>query len=555
MRNNAIDRVMSRYPNTARNDPRRQDGRNGIRAMGMGAWAWVCQRICRDDLLVGIGRDIAMTTDKSIGLRYGATAAVFVMGLLAAAALPIAGPIGAAIFVLPIIVVVILILPAIDQLPDRWLYFVLASWIVLGAIWPRYVAVRLAGLPDLVPSRLAFLLLLVGIAFSLVKSTSFRSALSRFTSNSTILIVLLSAYIAFRFLSIFVSDFAFYSTYGFGNELVLTIPPLFLAGLLLRTRDRIGRIATIFAFTAVIVACIGLLEFVLKRNLLAVYLPPGFGLSDDFVEQAISEKIRGGGYRAQATFAHPLLFAQYLVIALPFLVHWSVSAQRRWTRLFGWACVLVACGGVYASGSRAAMLTVVGQAVLWIVGTAIRSTKTDKESPLPWVALTLLPVVLFAAAFALYEASDVILGRSIQEIQSTSARVEMWARGLRLAFHAPFLGYGIYRAPDVLGFVGKSGFLTIDSYYLSVLIESGFISLALFVAMIVYASACGARAALSDRSDTGSIGLSVLVSLAGFAAMMMILSMPHNIPLLFFLFGLAIAVRNSDQLREGNSTQ
>ena len=127
---------------------------------------------------------------------------------------------------------------------------------------------------------------------------------------------------------------------------------------------------------------------------------------------------------------------------------------------------------------------------------------------------------------------------------STRARMEQFRRALPLVARKPLFGYGIGKTR------AATGLFALDSYYLSLMLESGIPSLVLFLLMPGLVLVGLFRL----RRDTGDEGLSILVSslmisIVAFLLMLATISLTQ----LFFLWWILLAV--SVRLTMAGTTQ
>jgi O-antigen ligase len=107
----------------------------------------------------------------------------------------------------------------------------------------------------------------------------------------------------------------------------------------------------------------------------------------------------------------------------------------------------------------------------------------------------------------------------------------------------PLLGYGVDQAAYVLDFVTGSNFLSIDSYYLSITLDSGLPALILLAFLLGYFFWLGAGLWLRYRSEESLIAGMLALSIVGFAVVKAILSVPYNFSLVFMVFAMLLVLR------------
>ena len=68
--------------------------------------------------------------------------------------------------------------------------------------------------------------------------------------------------------------------------------------------------------------------------------------------------------------------------------------------------------------------------------------------------------------------------------------------------NGPIFGFGADRAGDKVGFYSPGGQLTIDSYYLSILMDYGFLGFIVFYGLII----CAIVAAIREAGEQAAVG-------------------------------------------------
>jgi hypothetical protein len=133
--------------------------------------------------------------------------------------------------------------------------------------------------------------------------------------------------------------------------------------------------------------------------------------------------------------------------------------------------------------------------------------------------------------------------------QSGATSGSTLARNLQTAAAIPKIeshpwGYGIGRAAEVLGFFTPGGQLTIDSFYLSTVLDYGVIGFIVFYGLIVYSAfTAGKHALLDDSGDPETAFFpAAAISLIAFLAIKSVYSEPVNHPLFFMVMGMIPAL-------------
>ena len=97
---------------------------------------------------------------------------------------------------------------------------------------------------------------------------------------------------------------------------------------------------------------------------------------------------------------------------------------------------------------------------------------------------------------------------------------------------------------QVVGFTEPGGLLTLDSYVLTLLVETGLPGLLFFFGMIVFSAWFGVSAYLSNQTRLSALAGCVACSLIAFGAYRFFLNQHDNHTLLFELVGFAVLLSN-----------
>jgi hypothetical protein len=127
---------------------------------------------------------------------------------------------------------------------------------------------------------------------------------------------------------------------------------------------------------------------------------------------------------------------------------------------------------------------------------------------------------------------------------STLARITQWKMGIPLILHRP-IGYGVGRGGETLGYFDPSGQLTIDSYYLVILLEYGVIGFAVYYGMLAAAAAFSIRWGIGQQDgDDPEITLLIPagIAISAFLVTKSVFSNTDNHSLAFMILGMICAL-------------
>jgi O-antigen ligase len=135
-----------------------------------------------------------------------------------------------------------------------------------------------------------------------------------------------------------------------------------------------------------------------------------------------------------------------------------------------------------------------------------------------------------------------VLGGAAQQ-GSTDARYLQWAAAMQFIKSNPITGHGFALGGLIIG-LGQ-----IDSYILSLLVETGVLGLVFFLGLLVLPVLYGLRNYLSDTSESGALAGALACSFLGFIMNRLVLSQKENHMLIFSLLALVI-VLNYEHVRQ-----
>ena len=127
---------------------------------------------------------------------------------------------------------------------------------------------------------------------------------------------------------------------------------------------------------------------------------------------------------------------------------------------------------------------------------------------------------------------------------STDARITQFRMGLPMILQNP-IGHGLGQGAATLGFA-PFGFLTIDSYYLTVALECGVLGFVAFFGAIACAIIQGVRSESLrlGPATIGTLAVPAAISLTSFIIIKSVFSQTDNLPIIYMVLGLLVALRS-----------
>jgi O-antigen ligase len=132
---------------------------------------------------------------------------------------------------------------------------------------------------------------------------------------------------------------------------------------------------------------------------------------------------------------------------------------------------------------------------------------------------------------------------------SDMSRLEQFRQGLPHIESNPITGHGLGRGGELVGYVTSSGHLSIDSYVLSLLVETGVTGLVLYFGMILGGVFVAVKIYLSDRDERAEIAGPLACSMLAYGIYRLVLSQRENQTLFFILLALTFIVAQASARR------
>ena len=423
--------------------------------------------------------------------------------------------------------------------PGRGVFILLMATVCLSVLWPRYVFFSLGG-PNVNPQTLSVFASLAAIAFWATYSPEFSKKLYRVTFSSSGISTLVMLWLGWRLFASALGEFALVSVVDYARDLVY-ISSFFLIGCAIASYEDgpkwMIRVLLASGFT---VAAIGLVEAFMQRNYFVQFATGGDSQAvADALKTIMLDKIRDGNYRAQSTFDHPIVFAQLIAAVIP-LAAYAAFFERHWLwRFIGILLMPIGVLAIMKSGSRAGLVSLA--VAFAFVGVFVWFRAIASKGFRKIFALAALPVLLFGLAIGYFVVQELVQGRSNSEVGSSSVRLKMVWDSVNALYESPLWGFGHGMALLKAGVIsGNTGVATLDSLFLTIALDSGYVGLASFLFIIFFFSIkVGLNSIrLSDQEGAraGMLVASVLALISTFAG----LSINNNMTLLWLLVAIAL---------------
>jgi len=445
------------------------------------------------------------------------------------------------------------LLPDGGHVPERLLATLLVAWIAANCLWPNYLALDLPGLPWVNPPRIIVVALLVISLIAFSSSATMRAEIASTMRSIPFLNTAFWVFWTMTLITIALSRTPTFSLNKWINNQIFWTSMFVLAVWLCVRPGVMERLARALVWTAILASCIAVYEFHLKQVPWINSIPSWLTVDEKLLGRVLGTQMRAGTdiYRARATFNVSLTFAEYLAIVYPFIIHLVITSRGGIRKGLLVAGGLVVLAGMFLSGARSGMIGFFMSVILYGGLASLRYWRHQRDSLVGVSTVAMMPIgatVFLALALTWPRLRSMTFGGG-QHQSSSDARSVQWDMGIPKVLSNP-VGHGPSSAGDILGFFDPSGLPTIDTYYLSLLLEYGVVGFAAFMLLFGAQLFWGLKMYLVALPGEESLVGPATIALLNFLVIKSVLSSEFNMPLAFVLLGMifATAVRQRARL-------
>ena len=468
-----------------------------------------------------------------------------VLGFIVGIAAVILPPTGAFGVVAAVGAALLWVMPDFPIAPLNKARALFGAMLIVLLIVPNYYALDIQSLPWISIRRLAIFPLIVLFGLSAAMSSAIRRDVFSAISTNRLLSLGLIGFLVMIVLSFFSSINLTQSLSQFTDAVLTWLVPWLVTLYVIRSDADVQKTVKIIAICAAVVCLLAIVERVLNRRL-AIEALPGPLLdrlmadSPSIERMVTADPYRDGVFRALSVFGTPLSLGEFAAIATPFGFYYAVYANTFFHRLSGLGLVFLCLGAIvaaYARGGNMAFAAAFGSfAALWY----FRTRRFDRRS-IGAAIVAVIAVIFFASSLVAVmtwtRAHNAVFGGGEASF-STEGRFFQWEAAKPHIVSNPLTGHGFANGADILGGGTPQGGLTIDSYALSLLVETGVPGLIFFMLMLFSGIAYSAKRFLTDPSDAGALNGALAASLVAYTVNRLVLSQRENHTLVFLILGL-----------------
>ena len=439
-------------------------------------------------------------------------------------------------------------LPVREYMPAKILSGLLWAYYVALFLWPNYLAVDIPGLPWITVARL-FCAPMVAILLVYVSNCGpFRRAMGDYLASSPKIVRLVVAFSVVQLMSIFLSPAPFDTLNRMINNQIIWTAVFFVAVWTFRKTSSIERWMALYLLLSIIVCGVAILEWRNQGVLWANSIPSFLKIEDESVQRLLAGAYRlGQVYRVVATNTTPLGLAELLGAATPFLLFALVQYKILFLRIALVALDVLLVYSILLTDSRLGLVSVLVGHAAYLLYISYRIYKFHPNGMVRTIPVVVYPILLMgtiAAVFFVGRIRNAVVGDGSQQF-SDASRATQIQMGLVKVWESPLFGFGAAQGGQKLGFTNPAGILTIDSYYLSILMDYGIIGFFVYYGLVITAIVQGAKLAMQGNEKDNHIAAVLSIFMLSFLATKAVLSQEGNHPLAFMVLGALVAITYS----------
>lgn len=361
-------------------------------------------------------------------------------------------------------------------------FFLLVAYLFFFSLWPFFLDFRVTEKIGISPERIA-VLFFVGLGVLLfLTSKEYRRRSVSLIEKFPEINILFFLYVLLRLASCIASG-ELSGLYYVINEVVVNFGLFYVIIFSRFNQYRCRLLLKILFLSVTIVSCYGLIEYLLQENIFRHLITKETSASI----VALAEKWRGGNYRIQSTFEHPLSLVQFIAILFPVVVMPRFVVENLFVRSFAALALISASYFTYSRSSIVVMFFVLSL-YLFFGYNKIKVTRSSR----PLLSVFRFVLICCFAGVLYLGVVPYVVGKTAQESQSTGTRMVQIVNGVLAIKESPFLGYGPGNSSRVIKNISLDGDQkyriyreTIDNLFLSKAIESGLPAAIIYLLFLV----------------------------------------------------------------------
>ncbi|MFN3514876.1 MAG: O-antigen ligase family protein [Phenylobacterium sp.] len=455
-----------------------------------------------------------------------------------------------ALFATPVValaVMAIWALPDTDKAPTYLIEIFFFTFFISLIIWPNYLALSLPGLPWITMIRLTGFPLLAVMFLCASTSPRFRSEMGEVLRSAPWVWKLLCVFVVIQLLSIGLSKSIPVSVNKFIVYQITWTTIFFASCYVFSKEGRAERWAILLCICTVFIGLLGLWEHRIGYIPWAGHIPSFLKIEDEAVQRILAGTARAaiGIHRVQSTATTSLGMAEMIAMSTPFFIHILIYKRNIFIKAACAISLLFLFNILTYSQSRLGMvgffLSILFSLLFW----GATNWWKDRRSlfgPAVVLSYPLMFCGFIVASFFVGRLRNMVWGNAAHQ-PSNEGRMMQYELGFSKFLKNPF-GYGVGQGAETLGVYNRAGVMTIDTYYILILLEYGLIGFLAFYLMWVMGIFQGVKSLRQPQAYTSnnSYAVPAIISLINFVIIKSIFSNQDNHPIAYMMLGLVVAI-------------
>lgn len=465
-----------------------------------------------------------------IAVVYGAMAAVLSPQFIIYAATPI----------LIMVAIILWMMPDTGGISTNKLQSYMLPYLFLAIAWPNYIAFNIPGLPWISLTRGALLIVMVIFVWNISTSSEMRDKV-----GDTLSVMPFAARVFWIFsftlaFSLVFSDNIGISVKHFINIQIYWTIPLLVSAILASRPGFVDKFVKTLIISTSIVIIYSLYEYFNKQPIWLNYLPSFLEIDPEVIGKLTSTQARFGTdiYRVRGPYFAALYFSEFLTMTFPFFLHF-LSTERRALQFFAFAAAVIGCFFVMVlTDARTAMIGFLVALVLHFFYNALRQRIQNTRSIVGTAIVFFYPIIVVTLSLIVWfwnRAHVMVLGGG-QHTSSSEARIAQWAMAWPKIFSHPF-GHGTGQGNAALGYFNPGGEGTVDSYFITIMMDSGYLALPLFLLTFFIPAWHAFNNHRTSINSEEQLLAPLSIAIINFLIVKSVLSSEAGIPLAFMFVG------------------
>lgn len=421
-------------------------------------------------------------------------------------------------------------------------------------IWPNYLAIVIPGLPWITPPRLVLAVMLVLMVVHYPQHSKARGTLAEVLGYDRIALLLFGLYEVMNVLVLPMAPSLSETVSYYLLQQLQSLAVVLMAGVLMASEANIALIVRTVVLGSIFTMSVGVLENYMQSPPWANYIPPFMRIDENFLATFLSPQARAGDsrYRIRTTFPIVLYYTQYLSLMVPLILYTCWQARKRHLAV-AIALLGLLLHTIWFTNARTAFISLLVPLFAFAGMGMLRllrgGHKRDTLKLGLVLSVLLLAMALLGGALATSHRLQMYTFGGSQHASSDETRDEQWNNAWNQLRKNP-IGIGAGNSVNAVG-VERPGKITliVDSLYINMLVDVGFIGFVGFFGLFLRAAWIGVFVFLRAARPVEEYAGAAAIGLISFVIVCYVISTTDNVYLALLFAGIILAIKRLQDQR------